>query len=149
MRGVVVHDGGPYPLSERVIAQYSPACRSRQASGHEGEVAYRESRLNVILRRGTWAFEPGGNAEQTSRGWSAPDGGRVMALVGRRAWPSMGGGGAAAAAAGAPALAGVRVRAAPAAGGLVAADPRIKHIVVLMLENRSCDHMLGFLMRDI
>src|ERR1700687_4644726 len=143
MRGVVVHDGGPYPLSERVIAQYSPACRSRQASGHEGEVAYRESRLNVILRRGTWAFEPGGNAEQTSRGWSAPDGGRVMALVGRRAWLSLVGGGAAAAAAG------VRVRSATARDGIVAADPRIKHIVVLMLENRSFDHMLGFLMRDI
>jgi phospholipase C len=28
-------------------------------------------------------------------------------------------------------------------------DPRIRHIVVLMLENRSFDHMLGLLMPDI
>jgi phospholipase C len=66
-----------------------------------------------------------------------------MALVGRRAWLSLVGGGAAATAAG------VRVRSAPAREGIVAADPRIKHIVVLMLENRSFDHMLGLLMRDI
>jgi phospholipase C len=66
-----------------------------------------------------------------------------MTLVGRRAWLSLVGGGAAATAAG------VRVRSAPAREGIVAADPRIKHIVVLMLENRSFDHMLGLLMRDI
>ena len=66
-----------------------------------------------------------------------------MALVGRRAWLSLVGGGAAATAAG------VRVRSAGARGNVVAADPRIKHIVVLMLENRSFDHMLGLLMRDI
>ena len=30
-----------------------------------------------------------------------------------------------------------------------ASDPRIRHIVVLMLENRSFDHMLGLLMPDI
>jgi phospholipase C len=66
-----------------------------------------------------------------------------MALVGRRAWLSLVGGGAAATAAG------VRVRSAGARDGIVAADPRIKHIVVLMLENRSFDHMLGLLMRDI
>jgi len=29
------------------------------------------------------------------------------------------------------------------------ADPRIKHIVVLMMENRSFDHMLGVLMKEI
>src|SRR5260370_5398071 len=34
-------------------------------------------------------------------------------------------------------------------GGTAAADPRIKHVVILMLENRSFDHMLGLLMRDI
>src|SRR5947208_16060103 len=28
-------------------------------------------------------------------------------------------------------------------------DPRIKHIVVLMMENRSFDHMLGLLMNEI
>ena len=28
-------------------------------------------------------------------------------------------------------------------------DPRIRHIVVLMLENRSFDHMLGMLLPDI
>src|SRR5215831_13215636 len=66
-----------------------------------------------------------------------------MALLGRRAWLSLVVGSAAATAVG------VRVRAAVAEGGLVPADPRIKHIVVLMLENRSFDHMLGLLMRDI
>ena len=44
---------------------------------------------------------------------------------------------------------GVRVRPVRAQGGVATADPRIKHIVVLMLENRSFDHMLGLLMRDI
>ena len=53
-----------------------------------------------------------------------------MGFLGRRAWLSLVGSGAAATAAG------VRVRSARAREGIVAADPRIKHIVVLMLENR-------------
>jgi phospholipase C len=65
-----------------------------------------------------------------------------MTSVGRRAWLSLAAGGAAAAVS-------VRVRSGRAQGGTVTADPRIKHIVVLMLENRSFDHMLGLLMRDI
>src|SRR5689334_18448093 len=64
-----------------------------------------------------------------------------MALWGRRAWLSVVVGGAAAT--------GIRVRPVAGAGGVMPADPRIKHIVVLMLENRSFDHMLGLLMRDI
>jgi len=66
-----------------------------------------------------------------------------MALWGRRAWLSMVVGSAAATATG------VRLRSVMGAGGNMPADPRIKHIVVLMLENRSFDHMLGLLMRDI
>src|SRR5262250_153895 len=66
-----------------------------------------------------------------------------MASVGRRAWLSMVAGGAAVTAVGA------RVRSGRAQGGIATADPRIKHIVILMLENRSFDHMLGLLMRDI
>src|SRR5712692_8918545 len=67
-----------------------------------------------------------------------------MTSFGRRAWLSLVAGSAAAAMA-----AGVRVRSGRAQGGTVTADPRIKHIVILMLENRSFDHMLGLLMRDI
>src|SRR6266852_6130283 len=66
-----------------------------------------------------------------------------MAFFGRRAWLSLAAGGAAAMAAG------VRVRSGRAQGGTVTADPRIKHIVILMLENRSFDHMLGLLVRDL
>jgi phospholipase C len=66
-----------------------------------------------------------------------------MTSFGRRRWLSLAAGGAAAAATGA------RVRPGRAQGGTVTADPRIKHIVILMLENRSFDHMLGLLMRDI
>jgi len=66
-----------------------------------------------------------------------------MASFGRRAWLSLVVGCAAAMAAG------VRVRSGRAQGGSAIADPRIKHIVILMLENRSFDHMLGLLMRDI
>src|SRR5262245_42173375 len=83
------------------------------------------------------------HAEHPARGPLAPNGGRIMALWGRRAWLSVVGTGAAATAVG------VRVRSVGAERGLVPADPRIKHIVVLMLENRSFDHMLGLLMRDI
>jgi phospholipase C len=43
----------------------------------------------------------------------------------------------------------IRVRSVMGAAPSMAPDPRIKHIVVLMLENRSFDHMLGLLMRDI
>ncbi len=66
-----------------------------------------------------------------------------MASLGRRAWLSM------VAASAAATAAGVRVRSGRAQGGTAAADPRIKHVVILMLENRSFDHMLGLLMRDI
>src|SRR5712691_1714511 len=66
-----------------------------------------------------------------------------MATFGRRAWLSLVAGSAAAM------VAGVRVRLGRAQGGSAIADPRIKHIVILMLENRSFDHMLGLLMRDI
>src|ERR1700682_4846948 len=59
-----------------------------------------------------------------------------MTLLGRRAWLSLMAGGAVAAAS-------TRVRSEPLT------DPRIRHIVVVMLENRSFDHMLGMLMRDI
>ena len=61
---------------------------------------------------------------------------------GRRAWLSL-------MARGTVLAAGARVRAVEAQPTPYAADPRIKHIVVLMLENRSFDHMLGLLMRDI
>ncbi|HZE36020.1 MAG TPA: alkaline phosphatase family protein, partial [Candidatus Eisenbacteria bacterium] len=47
---------------------------------------------------------------------------------------------------GAVAAANSRVRSEPVSEG---SDPRIRHIVVLMLENRSFDHMLGMLMPDI
>jgi len=66
-----------------------------------------------------------------------------MTSFGRRRWLSLAAGSAAAAAAG------VRVGTGWAQGRTVTADPRIKHVVVLMLENRSFDHMLGLLMRDI
>jgi len=59
-----------------------------------------------------------------------------MTLLGRRAWLSLMAGGAVAAAS-------TSARSEPLA------DPRIRHIVVVMLENRSFDHMLGMLMRDI
>ncbi|HEX9127277.1 MAG TPA: alkaline phosphatase family protein [Methylomirabilota bacterium] len=59
-----------------------------------------------------------------------------MTLLGRRAWLSLMAGGAVAAAS-------TRARSEPLT------DPRIRHIVVVMLENRSFDHMLGMLMRDI
>ena len=63
--------------------------------------------------------------------------------VGRRAWLSMMGGGAlAAAGTGARQASGEQETAR-------AGDPRIKHVIVLMLENRSFDHMLGLLMADI
>ena len=44
---------------------------------------------------------------------------------------------------------GARERSGRTQGGTVTAAPRIKHILILMLENRSFDHMLGLLMRDI
>ena len=64
-----------------------------------------------------------------------------MRLFKRRAWLSFMAGGALAA--------GARVRAVAARGTPPLTDPRIRHIVVVMLENRSFDHMLGLLMRDI
>jgi phospholipase C len=64
-----------------------------------------------------------------------------MRLFKRRAWLSFMAGGALAAGAG--------VRAVAARGTPPLTDPRIRHIVVVMLENRSFDHMLGLLMRDI
>ena len=67
----------------------------------------------------------------------------MMAFLGRRAWLSLVVGSAAATAAG------IRVRSGMANEGIMTADPRIKHLVVLMLENRSFDHMLGLLKRDI
>ena len=60
-----------------------------------------------------------------------------MTSFGRRRWLSLAAGSAAAAAAG------VRVGTGWAQGRTVTADPRIKHVVVLMLENRSFDSMLG------
>lgn len=66
-----------------------------------------------------------------------------MTSFGRRKWLSLAAGSAAAA------VAGVRVRSGKAQGRAVTTDPRIRHIVVLMLENRSFDHMLGLLMRDV
>jgi phospholipase C len=66
-----------------------------------------------------------------------------MASFGRRALLSMVAGSAAATAVG------LRVRSGAAQGSTATPDPRIKHIVILMLENRSFDHMLGLLMRDI
>ena len=61
-----------------------------------------------------------------------------MAKLGRRAVLGLMAGGAVAAA-------NSRVRSEPVGEGT---DPRIRHIVVLMLENRSFDHMLGFLYAD-
>ncbi len=66
-----------------------------------------------------------------------------MALWGRRAWLSM------VVRSAATTAIGVRARSVMGAGRSMPPDPRIKHIVVLMLENRSFDHMLGLLMRDI
>lgn len=65
-----------------------------------------------------------------------------MASLGRRAWLSLMAGGAVAAA-------GSRVRSVEGRATPHAEDSRIKHIVVLMLENRSFDHMLGMLMPDV
>jgi phospholipase C len=62
-----------------------------------------------------------------------------MTRIGRRSMLSLIVGGAVASAH-------TRVRSQPAND---ARDPRIRHIVVLMLENRSFDHMLGLLMRDV
>jgi len=62
-----------------------------------------------------------------------------MADLGRRAVLSLMAGGALAAA-------NARAQSEPASE---TRDPRIQHIVVLMLENRSFDHMLGLLMRDV
>jgi len=62
-----------------------------------------------------------------------------MAHIGRRSVLSLMAGGAVAAA-------NTRVRSQPVND---TSDPRIRHIVVLMLENRSFDHMLGMLMRDV
>jgi phospholipase C len=62
-----------------------------------------------------------------------------MARLGRRAVLGLMAGGAVAAA-------NSRVRSELVGEG---SDPRIRHIVVLMLENRSFDHMLGMLMPDI
>ena len=62
-----------------------------------------------------------------------------MAKLGRRAVLGLMAGGAVAAA-------NSRVGSEPVSEG---SDPRIRHIVVLMLENRSFDHMLGLLMPDI
>jgi len=62
-----------------------------------------------------------------------------MADLGRRAVLGLMAGGAVAAA-------NTRVRSEPVSD---TSDPRIRHIVVLMLENRSFDHMLGMLMRDV
>jgi phospholipase C len=64
-----------------------------------------------------------------------------MGFLGRRAWLSLMAGGAVAA---------VNPRVRPVEARVERPiDPRIRHIVVLMLENRSFDHMLGLLMRDI
>src|SRR4029450_2820843 len=67
----------------------------------------------------------------------------IVKTTGRRQWLSMVARGTAAATVGVLG----RPRAARSAenGG----DPRIKHIVVLMMENRSFDHMLGLLMNEI
>lgn len=62
-----------------------------------------------------------------------------MVNVGRRTVLSLMAGGAVAAA-------NTRARSEPASA---MRDPRIRHIVVVMLENRSFDHMLGMLMGDI
>ena len=56
---------------------------------------------------------------------------------GRRAWLSL-------MARGTVLAAGARVRAVEGQPTRYAADPRIKHIVVLMLENRSFDNVLGW-----
>src|SRR5438477_7112807 len=66
----------------------------------------------------------------------------IEMAFGRRAWLSL-------MARGTVLAAGARVRAVDGQPTRYAADPRIKHVVVLMLENRSFDHMLGLLMRDI
>ena len=63
--------------------------------------------------------------------------------TGRRQWLSMVARGAAAATVGV----GGRPRAARSDDG--GGHPRIKHIVVLMMENRSFDHMFGLLMNEI
>src|SRR5262245_36899229 len=80
-----------------------------------------------------------------SRGWGPASRGKpVMGkTTGRREWLSMVARGAAAATAGV----GSRPRAARAdeRGG----HPSIKHVVVLMMENRSFDHMLGLMMDEI
>ena len=63
--------------------------------------------------------------------------------TGRREWLSMVARGVAASTVGLPGS--VRVAGANDVGG----DPRIKHIVVLMMENRSFDHMFGLMMSEI
>ena len=63
--------------------------------------------------------------------------------TGRREWLSMVARGAAASTVGA--LGSPRAVRSNDVGG----DPRIKHIVVLMMENRSFDHMFGLLMSEI
>ena len=63
--------------------------------------------------------------------------------TGRREWLSMVARGVAASTVGMPGSA--RAARSNDVGG----DPRIKHIVVLMMENRSFDHMFGLMMSEI
>src|SRR6185503_552019 len=63
--------------------------------------------------------------------------------TGRREWLSMVARGVAASTVGVPRS--VRAAQTNDVGG----DPRIKHIVVLMMENRSFDHMFGLMMGEI
>ena len=67
----------------------------------------------------------------------------MVKTTGRRQWLSMVARGPAAATVGV--LGQPRAARSAENGG----DPRIKHIVVLMMENRSFDHMLGLLMNEI
>src|SRR5262245_60014367 len=67
----------------------------------------------------------------------------VGKTTGRREWLSMVARGAAAS------TVGVLGSARAARSNDVGGDPRIKHIVVLMMENRSFDHMFGLLMSEI
>ena len=63
--------------------------------------------------------------------------------TGRREWLSMVARGTAAASVG------VLGQPHAARSAVDGADPRIKHIVVLMMENRSFDHMFGLMMSEI
>src|SRR5262245_3829743 len=85
-----------------------------------------------------------GLAECVDQTEPAPTGaGSMGKTTGRRQWLSMVARGAAAATVGI----GGRPRAARSDEG--GGHPRIKHVVVLMMENRSFDHMFGLLMNEI